>query len=363
MKRLSRWDQGRPSDYQSFFQDRFAPALPSPQREQYDSYPLPMPDMLRDEGKIQNEIARKFVQNKGQLDRATFQPMPQPPFAARYGMLNDKTRMDIHTPEPSVIAHELVHANDSQFDKITPKLWGDVKQLQQRNDIDSWGGLNQSLSKIQNKLNPEQVFARAPDYQITPDYINTEHQDSTSYYPGLPYKYHSTKAASFPNLFHDIDLINGQKQYHPDIAFNRLSEYPAFASERLHEPWGTAKGPQPLNPHEATFLHSMLGHMGNAYPSGTYPTMNAAIRTRRNSMQGAYPHLQPPPQQQPVSVGGFAGGPQSIPSIGNFSSSVNPFASSTSIPSSFGPQPMPSVGNAFSFGSSSSIPSSLRPYP
>jgi hypothetical protein len=63
-------------------------------------------------------------------------------------------------------------------------------------------------------------------------------------------------------------------------------------SSNLHNSWRTDKDKNPLNANEQEFLHSILGHMGNAYPARdslgnqAYPTINRFINERRQSIEG-----------------------------------------------------------------------------
>ncbi|CAB4124084.1 hypothetical protein UFOVP51_9 [uncultured Caudovirales phage] len=240
-------------------------------------------------------------------------------------------------PNPITVGHELMHANDHQSNlptgQLNPLVWQNLGKLATtggtpgaRNvptPMNNFADFSTSVGKIQDKIAPGGEFKPNPafpgsGYPINQAYIEHEIQGAT----GNPYQTPFVgrginRSPDWTQLFTDINnAVNTQNPLStvanplpPNRGFylNRASEFPAFMSERLTQPWGgninTAPAGQPSNAlsrSEARFVHSTLGDMSTAYPANdpttgnpAYPTMNQHIGARRNSIADAYYPPQP----------------------------------------------------------------------
>jgi hypothetical protein len=237
-------------------------------------------------------------------------------------------------PLPNVLTHEVMHANDHQQDNLNKKIWESLNTLYNKskpetNNLPNKQNARQianistqtsenfanTLGNIQKRLNPKgdfQDFYSAK--KKLPEAINQinnyiARKNSMSRPRGLARKNFIFKSPT-PKLGGDSwgDAFEWTNK-NPNILSDKwgtsvenypfylsfASEFPAFASERLHESWGMQKSPEP----EKNFVKSMLEGMSAAYPSDKYQPMNDFINRRRKSIDsGTQSNEIKPPQNQ-----------------------------------------------------------------
>lgn len=271
-----------------------------------------------DTGRIVNEIARKFNSSNTKGIATSSYKAGGPNSSSFYGVdvreqpnLTLRPRHNIKDgPNPIVVGHELIHANDHQStdpaDRLNPHVWTNLAHLVQTGNggrpMADFNQFNASLGNIQDKIDVPGDFKA--NYPFDRAYI--EHEITGARGGGVPYTTPLVGAAGsapdWPQLFNRInDVVThvSAPGTPPNQGFylNRASEFPAFMSENLTRNWdasdrrgvpGAASGPNALSLPEARFLHSTLGNMETAYPSADYPTMNSYIGQRRNSLEHAY---------------------------------------------------------------------------
>lgn len=270
------------------------------------------PITATDQGRIINEIAKKFNSIPGTISKATYKARGPSGSSYYWPDGNGQPNLDLvpeknlkDGPNPTVVGHELVHANDHQaripVDRLNPKVWGHLGTLATTGgansgamrDLDEFGT---SVGKIQDKIIPGGEFKAS--YPIDESYIKKDIEGAAAGEGGsAPYTTPLTggvgSAPDWPQLFNRInDVVTHVSAPgtppNQDFYLNRASEFPAFMSENLTRPWGANTAPNPLSLPEARFIHSTLGNMETAYPAADYPTMNNYIGQRRNSLERAY---------------------------------------------------------------------------
>jgi hypothetical protein len=131
-------------------------------------------------GQIQNEIVSKFNKNnKLGVSKIGFNPKNSESF---YWVNEDgnpildlvpKVKKQLTKgPDTSIVAHELVHANDHQIDHLNPLVWKNLQALTLATKPSNFKTLNQSISKIQNKIDPTKAFSS--NYPIDESYIKPD---------------------------------------------------------------------------------------------------------------------------------------------------------------------------------------------
>lgn len=282
-----------------------------------------------DQGDIINEIAKKFNSSNALGIPKASHTAGGPESSTYYWSDKGKPNLTLRPrvnlldgPNPVVLGHELMHANDHQsklpVDQLNPRGWNDLRQLAitggaangSMNDLNQF---NDSLGNIQDKLDQSEDFKKY--YPIDEDYIKANMKAAAKVGAAgnpaytIPLSGGAGSAPNWPQLFNDInDVVTYPSAIAgapPNKGFflNRASEFPAFMAENLTKPWAVNAGVNPLSIQEARFLHSTLGNMEAAYPGAEYPTMNKYIGQRRNSIADAYY----PPQQGGVSGSGVPG--------------------------------------------------------
>lgn len=269
-------------------------------------------------GDIVNEIARKFnSSNTKGIYKPSHELKGANSSSHYWADLQGRPRLDLvprgdkkYGPNPGVVAHELIHANDHQSndpaDRFNPSVWANIGTLAQTGGaagMADFGEFNDSLGRIQDKVDPTGVFRG--NYSFDQDYIKDNIQRAHGVGGDAAYQI-PMSTPNTPNwlqLFQDINNVVTRvppagaagAAAIPNQGFylNVGSEFPAFMAENLTKPWAVNAGVNPLSIQEARFLHSTLGNMEAAYPGAEYPTMNKYIGQRRNSIADAY---YPPPQ-------------------------------------------------------------------
>jgi len=286
------------------------------------------PITATDQGRIINEIAKKFNSIPGTISKATYKARGPSGSSYYWPDGNGQPNLDLvpeknlkDGPNPTVVGHELVHANDHQaripVDRLNPKVWGHLGTLATTGgagggSMNDFGEFGTSIGRIQDKIDIPGDFRTS--YPIDESYIKKDIEGAVAGGGGsAPYTTPLTggvgSAPNWPPLFADINRVithpNAIPGGTPNQGFflNRASEFPAFISENLTRHWGANSGANPLSLPEARFVHSTLGNMETAYPAADYPTMNSYIGQRRNSLAQAY---YPPSPANPA--GGPPGG-------------------------------------------------------
>jgi hypothetical protein len=356
------------SEYRRFLNDHIvnkAPANFSPAHING----WPEPDVTTPQGKIQDEIARKFNTTNRLGVQAVSAKNSGSSLASYWGNGASFEFPFVSNPTTSTVGHELIHANDHQYDNLNARGWEHLRRLHDDNDLNSQK-FKDSVTKIQNKINPVGEFSKGygSDLQrsnIVND-INAWKSNNNLSPAFAPAKWGQAKNIdNWTTTFNQIPQV--VTHYDPATRVQNKpfflggpSEFPAFMSERLTERWrpneNTSMGHTPdntLSINEARFLHSTLGDMGMAYPNALpggapgsgYPTMNSHIMARRKSIEDAYP-------------GVFIG------SDDRKEDSYSPSSSSSSSSSSYLPfsSSFPSLSSSSSSGGSYGGPSSSLPY-
>jgi len=284
------------SDYRGFLNDFVVNKAPAnfPQAA-VDQWPEPP---ATSQGQIVNDIARKF-KNTNRLGIAKVNPAHRQSLASYWMDMSSapgEASLDLQpNPNPTTLGHELVHANDHQYDNLNAKIWPHLEKLHTENDNNSEAFSN-SINKIRDKIDPTKTFSSQYKKDLSRGAVVKEINDwryTQSLGKFTPPK-QNAKGDNWGSTFQEIPQV----VTHPDPTNNGLqnrpfflggpSEFPAFMSENLTRHWGVRKGPNPLSLPEARFLHSTLGDMEAAYPAAEYPTMNNYIGQRRNSLEHAY---------------------------------------------------------------------------
>jgi hypothetical protein len=352
------------SEYRNFLNKFVVDKSPADySQEDIDSWPDV--NLETPQGKIQDEIARKF-NNHHPLGIGRVNSVNTPGSLASYwGYGTDGTpefTFPTVSPTPFTVGHELIHANDHQTDNLNAKTWNNLERLYNQSGGDS-NKFKQSLNKIQNKIDPDKIFSTlyGPDFnrrKVVND-INNWRRQQTPAMEALKIQKttHPRGSLSTEDPLEDWNPVfkaipEVVTATDPTTRVQNLpfflggpSEFPAFMSERLTRPWGANTAPNPLSLPEARFLHSTLGDMEAAYPAADYPTMNRHIMARRSSLEGAYPGA-------------------SIGSDDRKEDSYSPSSSSSSSSSSYPPfsSSFPSLSSSSSSGGSYGGSSSSLPY-
>ena len=304
------------SDYRGFLNDFVVNKAPA-------NFPQAVVDQWAEppatsQGQIVNDIARKF-RNTNRLGIAKVNPAHRQSLASYWMDMSSApggASLDLQpNPNPTTLGHELVHANDHQYDNLNAKTWGHLERLHAAAGNNS-GAFSDSINKIQNKIDPTKVFASQYKKDLSRSAIVKEindWRDTQSLGAFVPPK-QNARGDNWGSTFREVPQV----VTHPDPTNNGLqnrpfflgapSEFPAFMSERLTERWRPNEGNNPLSLPEARFLHSTLGDMGTAYPATDYPTMNNYIGQRRNSLEHAYYPGTPANGAAPAIPAGPPGG-------------------------------------------------------
>lgn len=265
-----------------------------------------------DQGKIINEIAKKFNNNnKLGIDEVNYIRGAGQPNYYEGATAGGGTKMTLAPPpygrvpkgpDPTRVGHELIHANDHQIDQLNPKVWRNLGALATTGGatggpMANFDEFDTSIKKIQDKIDPTHAFKGDVNvinsgYPINQDYIKHDMEGAQG--PGHSYNIPLTQGApNWTQLFNDINGVvtsTAAPGGVPNQGFylNRASEFPGFMSERLTVPWSTGRGRGRLTKEEAGVLYDTLGHMYRAYPAGEYPTMNHYINERGKSLERAH---------------------------------------------------------------------------
>lgn len=301
------------------------------------------PDLTTSLGKIVNEQAKKFnhynsmgIRSVPRFNLAgahnsyranikgegTIELAPPPYKNKEYG------------PLPSILGHELVHANDHQVDNINSRIWERIRNLAMTGNpaafgtpMDNFDQLGVALGNIQEKIDLTNAFKPDPavpnsGYPVTADYIENGMTQARNTYqhPDAMAVFNAQKAAhqantpmpanyrynipvdpangnpDWPTLFNDIQGMVGGSN--PGFSLNVGSEFPAFMMENLPRSWNTAGG-IPLTIPEAQTIYHMVNDLtavnpalfpayGAAAAQDAYPETNALSKQRRNSILNAY---------------------------------------------------------------------------
>jgi hypothetical protein len=322
------------------------------------------------QGNIVNEIARKFnntnslgidsVPRYGSIGGDNLYGSDASGRTTRTNMTlapapGSRTKKD--GPDPIIIGHELVHANDHQSvnpiltdltdpfpalnrDRLNPRVWTNLGVLAQtggarEGPMADFGEFESSVGKIQEKVAPAGAFKPDPTYPGSGYPFNQayiEREISNVNHPNpytVPLSGGAGSSPDWPTLFGNIHTAvttpSGRGGV-PNQGFylSRASEFPAFMSERLTRHWGAnSGGADALSLPEARFLHSTLGNMAESYspanapagsPLGTlgYPEISRHIDDRRRSLEHAYY------PGTPATAGGVAV-PPGVPAGSTFS--------------------------------------------
>jgi hypothetical protein len=282
-----------------------------------------------DKGQIINDIARKF-NNQQRLGISEVDPNPGSSVAT-YGIkLNQQTNsfdpgLALRAnPDPILVGHELIHANDHQIDNLNAGVWRHLDRLHADSGQDT-KQYGTSVNKIKNLIDPTATFSTMYKNDLTRGPIVKEINRWKIAYnaPGgtfVPPKWDATKgtdnwSTTFPEVNTVVtDVDPASNVPNRPFLLGGPSEFPAYMSERLTEPWGANSGKNPLLKPEARFLYNTLGDMEAAYPdvhpvghlaAGTpaYPTMNQYIKARRTSLGNAYYPGTPATPGTPPSSG------------------------------------------------------------
>lgn len=113
------------------------------------------------QGQIVNDIARKF-KNTNRLGIAKVNPAHRQSLASYWMDMSSApggASLDLQpNPNPTTLGHELVHANDHQYDNLNAKTWGHLERLHAAAGNNS-GAFSDSINRIQNKIDPTKVFS------------------------------------------------------------------------------------------------------------------------------------------------------------------------------------------------------------
>jgi len=348
------WFTSPSADYERFLQ-LFAQGMPDKKRvtllKSGNSWPTPNGS---DTGTIQNEIAGTFLNSKvfpnlnsqystrGNLEgsysaeRSGRRVTPQNYFAKL--QLKDRPtpqgNSKLRGPDPRVVTHELVHANDHQIHNLNAKVWQYLSDL--RNKLKSGKEFISSLEKIQDKIDPTGGFKR--NYKLTKSEMKEELEKAYGeYWPSRHDSFATNKQNlnSIKKLFPEIlQVVQHQLQIIPEktpktpknvgarqapsttlanpvFFFSFASEFPAFMSERLTNNWNTGSN-NPLSVDEARVLYNTLNDMDSAYSTQSAPITNQYIRARRNSIDAAYHNIFSQPSSSSSSLSSSSSSNNSI---------------------------------------------------
>jgi len=325
------------------------------------------------QGEIINEVAKKFNSSAPLgISTATYKQKGASSSSNYWSNAENKPQLDLvpqknikDGPNPTVVAHELVHASDHQGinpeDRLNPLVWKNLQPLAKGKNFDEFGN---SIKRIQDKIDVEKDFGE--NYPIDRNYIESDIRGATGNHSyKIPLTGGKGSAPDWPELFNSINsVVNsppGKGESVPNQGFylNRASEFPAFMSENLTRNWRANTAPNPLAEHEARFLHSTLGNMGTAYPVAEYPTINSHILARRNSLDRAYPGISSPSPSTPPTSSSVTSSPLAEAISPTSSGNLGQTPSPSSPFSSFSPPSSSSSSSSFyppSSSSSNSLP-------